>query len=142
MDLSITVIPIKLQPKVFFPFPILTNFIVFFQYSHKVVGMFLTNILHSEVINHQCEADGTPQCVQKPGVTLLCMYPCFPNRCSSSSCAKRPACGSPYMLLRIYTYTYPSFASFALRPYSSMTSLDKLVNLSLRYLYLASGVFR
>ena len=60
MDLSFIVIPIKRQPNVFFPFPILTYFIVLFQYYHEVVGMVLTNILHSEVINHQCEADGTP----------------------------------------------------------------------------------
>ena len=52
MELAFNIIPIKLQTNVFSPAPILADFVFFFEYSHEVVGVFLSNVLYAEVIYH------------------------------------------------------------------------------------------
>ena len=60
MALAVYVVPIKRQTDVFFAFPILNYFVVFFEESHWVVGVLLSQILYSEVIYYQCETYGAP----------------------------------------------------------------------------------
>ena len=50
-------------------------------------------------------------CFQKPGVTLLCVYPAFFNRLVSCSCASSPAWGSPYMPCVLHNIHIPSCQS-------------------------------
>ena len=60
MDLAVYVVQIKRQTDVFFAFPILAYFIIFFEDLQEVVGVLLSQILYSEVIYYQCETYGAP----------------------------------------------------------------------------------
>ena len=84
---------------------------------------------------------GLVVCFHKPGVCLTGAYP-YGLRClQRRSFAILPACGNPYIPLRISMYTHPSSA-MASRLYCFTISSGIISNRSLRYSYSGRGVPR
>ena len=77
-----------------------------------------------------------------PGTSLLWWYPCLLSRFSSSSLARSPDCGKPYIPLLVLMYIDPSFVAFGFKLYSWMISSGMSVILMRIYSGLLSGVIR
>ena len=60
-------------------------------------------------------------CIHRPGVSLLCSFPCLANLVANNSCANRPVCGKPYIPSHTATYTHPSCVAYSLSLYSSFS---------------------
>ena len=64
--------------------------------------MFFADIYTPKSSKHSVNDIGRPACVQRPGGRVLFLYPFALRRFPSTSWSRMPACGSPYIPLRIY----------------------------------------
>ncbi len=60
MDLALDVVPVKGKSDVSCSFPIYVNFVFFLQDANEVVRILITHVFYSEVVDNECEADGSP----------------------------------------------------------------------------------
>ena len=60
MNAEGVIIPIKIESKVALAFPILCDVIIVFAAFYGVVGMLLTNIIYSKIVNNEREKDRPP----------------------------------------------------------------------------------
>ena len=59
MDLALNVVPVQSDATIFCVLPILSYFIMLFQYIYQMVYIFLAYVLHNKIINYEGEADGS-----------------------------------------------------------------------------------
>ncbi len=75
MDLALVLIPVEGESNVSRSFPIYVNFVVALQDADEVVRFFLTHVFNSEVVDDECEADGSPFVFLETGRCLALMVP-------------------------------------------------------------------
>jgi hypothetical protein len=73
MHLAIDIVPIKSEAEIACSLPVHVNSVVLFEYTDEMLDVRLVDVLHTEIINNECETDGAPVVlpVQYPGVILL-----------------------------------------------------------------------
>ena len=142
MHLLALVIPMKREYNIFLPSK---NFDISYCYLSKLASWYICSLpwyLTPKYTNTRVKHIGLCLCFHKPGMILLCTYPCFDKHSSKNVCAKIPACGNPYIPYTSLNYTHPSFVAFSLSPYYSMKYSGKLLSFNQLYLYCAMGVLR
>ncbi len=77
MHLALGIIPIERESKVLHSFPVGVDCVVLFQYAHEMLDVVLVNVLHSEVIDDECETDGAPVMSPVPWHDLALSIPSF-----------------------------------------------------------------
>ncbi len=75
MDLALVVIPVEGESNVSCSFPIYVDFVVALQDADEVVCIFLTHVFNSEVVDDECEADGSPFVFPETRRCLALMVP-------------------------------------------------------------------
>ena len=72
MDSEFGVVPvqIQIQAQVSFPLPIFGDFVILLEGIHEIMGMFLANVLHSEIIHAKREIDWMLLMLPKSGAKL------------------------------------------------------------------------
>ena len=75
MDFALVVVPVEGESDVSCSFPIYVNFLVALQDADEVVRILLTHVFNSEVVDNECEADGSPFVLPETGRCLALMVP-------------------------------------------------------------------
>ena len=60
MHLAIDTVPIKSEAEIACSLPVRVNSIVLFEYTDEMLDICLVDVLHTEIINNECETDGVP----------------------------------------------------------------------------------
>ena len=70
MDSELVLVPFQIEAQVSFYLPILGDFLFLIEVIHEMLGMFLANVLHSEIIHVKHERYWTPLVLPKYGGKL------------------------------------------------------------------------
>ena len=133
MDLAALIIPVEVNAKVALSFPIMGDGGTLLDNGHEMLRMIFSNYTKQiwRVV-----------CVQKPGLSALCVYPSMFSLFFNCFCARIMAWRIQYIPCLISRQTQQSLENLFLKLYCLITSLGRWENFKRMYSYRSMGITR